>query len=211
MNNIIRNCDNNCSDYQNRTFTVTLTNSVNSQGATTYSACKFGRQITLPEVNSTTTRDFIGWEESGTVYPAGTIINVQSDMTFNAKFSEAWVKVWEGSAINSVVDADIVAGRATRISATVTSYYRQYDGCDGCYCYAVDERTETVTLNNEEISTSSNYSQQTTVGNARFVVSAGKISVVLDDRAEDVVDDMGESELPDGGRVVFNAVYQFNA
>lgn len=211
MNNIIRNCDNNCSDYQNRTFTVTLTNSVNSQGATTYSACKFGKQITLPAVNSTTTRDFIGWEESGTVYPAGTIINVQSDMTFNAKFSEAWVKVWEGSATNSVVDADIVAGRRTRIDATVVSDYKKYADCDGCYCYASEDYSVEVDMPNEEISASSNASQQTTVGNARFVVSSGRISVVFNNTAQEIVDDNGGEDLPAGGSVVFNAVYQFNA
>ena len=214
MNNIIRNCDNNCSDYQNRTFTVTFSNNVNSQHVGTYENCGFGKQIPLPEVSSTEDSRFAGWEENGILYPGGTTINVQSEMNFVAKFIEPWVKVWESTSINKVEDSKIESGRRTKIKADIKSRYMKYGDCDGCYCYALDEEPIEVDEENDEfeISASGNANEQTKIGNARFIVSSGRISVVFDDIAQSVIEDNGEDHdndrVPAGGSVTFKEVYQ---
>jgi len=198
MNNIIRNCDNNCSDYQNQTFTVNLINNVSTEGIATYPNCKFGQQLTMPNISSTETRDFLGWTDNGIFYPAGTTINIQSNMNLQATFSQSeWTSVWTGSATfaysSSLDNSAIVEGRKTRVTAQVTSYYGQlvYDGCDE---YMINTSTTTRDMNV--------YDVPSTVDNCTFTVESGKLKVGF--RYDYNTSDVGA----DGGRVVITKIEQ---
>ena len=192
MNNIITNCDNNCSDYQNQTFTVIIADK-NGNAVSTYS-CNFGQQFTMPAGPIETGRDFLGWNDNNISYPAGATINIQSSMTFVPQYSaENWRTVWTGSSSSSFTNSAIVEGRRTRVTASIVSRYSRYE-TDGCEDYLAETRTET---------NSGQFELPTTKGNCTVKQEGNKIVVSFYSSIT-----YGQ-EGPDGGSITITKVEQF--
>lgn len=199
MNTIITNCDNNCSDYQNQTFTVIIADK-NGNAVNTYS-CKFGQQFTIPNPTTISGRDFLYWQDGNIRYASGTTVNIQSDITFVPKYTEeSWKTVWTGSSSGSVTDSAIVAGRRTRVTASTISYYDIYDEFDGCYSHWQGSSSDMA---------SGTYELPRTVGNCNFTLESGKINVTYIDYSDsgDLAD--GDGSYSNGGSATITKVEQF--
>ena len=199
MNNIIRNCDNNCSDYQNQTFTVIIADKDGNAVNTYY--CKFGQQFTIPNPTAIAGRDFLYWQDKSIRYASGVTINVQSHITFVPKYTEeTWKTVWTGECNGSVTDNAIVAGRRTRVTASTESYYDIYSENDGCYSYWIDSSTDY---------SSGTYELPKQVGNCHFALESGKIKVTYIDNSDSSEQGDYEGSIENGGSVTITKVEQF--
>ena len=199
MNNIITNCDNNCSDYQSQTFTVIIADK-DGNAVNTYS-CKFGQQFTIPNPTTISGRDFLYWQDGNIRYASGTTINIQSNITFVPKYTEeSWKTVWTGASNGTVTDSAIVAGRRTRVTASTVSYYDIYSENDGCYSYWQGSTSDTA---------SGTYELPKQVGNCHFALESGKIKVSYTDYSDSADQSDGEGVIANGGSATITKVEQF--